>query len=488
MSRYTISGIKAEIKQANAHITLLFEQLNNEKMIFSYNQRALARFKEENELEKELQAIEGSLEERKKALHEKHDLFNQKRDVSDLAPDYAQLESKELHLGIEHTPASIVALYDRLLSQVKSLLTEIDNTIAQQKRVAEAGNLKEQQRALIKEFDEKCSEFSHQVDQIVKDSDSTTGSIEEKKEILSKCQNMIEELHGRTSELQEPYVKLAELKSQHKTRHTIEGIESQIKKAKSHLANLSAQHEINTRIDSYNQKALARVKEQAELEKSLQNIEGSHEERRNILFEKQALFTKKRDLSDLAPEYEELEREDLHLGIEHSPSSIVALYYGLLEHIKALLSEIDAAIAHEKGLEVDETQILEFRSTFETFDKDKSKTLQYYELKACLAAMGENYSDDECKAIIAKYVTNKGSPDLDFDGYVRFMNDHLSKAETAETTKEAFLALASNQGYISEAQIDMYFRGESGEYLKSTLPKTENGYDFSAWVDQLRIE
>lgn len=43
---------------------------------------------------------------------------------------------------------------------------------------------------------------------------------------------------------------------------------------------------------------------------------------------------------------------------------------------------------------------------------------------------------------------------IDFNGYVAFMLDCFSQAETKDTTKGAFRGLAGNQSTITEEQLD----------------------------------
>jgi len=172
----------------------------------------------------------------------------------------------------------------------------------------------------------------------------------------------------------------------------------------------------------------------------------------------------------------------LHLEIVDTPSSIKVFFLNTLSHIKTLIQEIDKAIAAAKGLEISEDQLTEFRETFSHFDKDKTNALEYFELLACLTAMGENSTEEECKGYIAKYST---SPKMDFDSYVKFMLDYFSKAETAESGKEAFKALSQNSPVVTEEILSRYFTPEDTQYMISQMDKVEGGYDFGSWLDKI---
>ncbi|KAH0797451.1 putative alpha-actinin [Histomonas meleagridis] len=214
------------------------------------------------------------------------------------------------------------------------------------------------------------------------------------------------------------------------------------------------------------------------------NLQGELEEKRARLVEiNNEIEEKKQTVSELNEPYAELEKYDLQLDAEQTPDSVESMFTTLSSHVANILASIDAAIAAAKGLEITEEQLAEFRETFQTFDKDNSGTLQYYELNACLTALGETATDDECKEIINKYTG--GAETLDFDNYVKFMLERFSKAENKDTTIEAFRAIAQNNPVVTEAQLQRFFSDEEVEYLKSQLQEVDGGYDFASWVESI---
>ena len=240
--------------------------------------------------------------------------------------------------------------------------------------------------------------------------------------------------------------------------------------------------ELKSKVEAYIQHAKNIQEDFAQIDSFLASIEGENEEKRSIILKKiDEINEKKESASTLGPQYDELEAAELHLEIIETPSFIQSLISNTLTNAQGILREIDSAIASAKGLEVSQEQMEEFRETFDIFDKDKSRSLQYYELKACLTALGEDVSDEQAKDICKTY--NNGQEELSFDAYVTFMLDRFSKAENPQTTKDAFLAIAANGPVVTDEQLIRYFSPEDVKYLQSTLPKADGGYDYSSWVD-----
>jgi hypothetical protein len=81
---------------------------------------------------------------------------------------------------------------------------------------------------------------------------------------------------------------------------------------------------------------------------------------------------------------------------------------------------------------------------------------------------------------------NPAATGIDFDGYVTFMLDRFSKAETNETTNSAFSAITGNQPVVTGEQLDRWFAPEDAQYLKDRIPQDGEGrYNYPAYVDQI---
>jgi len=244
---------------------------------------------------------------------------------------------------------------------------------------------------------------------------------------------------------------------------------------------------LNDKVKSYIQKA---KDVQAMLEAfgtQIKGIEGELEEKQKLMEAKiEEIQSKKADVDSLSPIYDEIEAAEMHLEIVETPSFVESIFTSTLAHATTLLHEIIASIAAKKGLQISQEQLDDFQNTFTHFDKDKSKSLQYYELKACLTALGEDITDDEAKEYCKKYSAT-GKENMVFDEYVKFMIDHFSKAETAESTMDAFKAISAGNPVITAEQIDRYFSPEDAQFLKGELKQVDGGYDFQSWVNALYV-
>ena len=243
--------------------------------------------------------------------------------------------------------------------------------------------------------------------------------------------------------------------------------------------------ELNEKTKSYVEQAKAVQSMLEGYETVLKGIEGELNERQAKVLEIiDEIKSKKSEIDALGPIYDEIEAAEMHLEISETPSFVESIYTATLSHASTILHEIDASIAAKQGLEISQEQIDDFRNTFTHFDRDGSKTLQYYELRACLTSLGEDITDEEAKEYCKKY-SAQGIEQMQFDEYVKFMLDHFSKAETAQTTLEAFKTIAAGNPVLTAEQIDRFFSPEEAEFLKGELTEVEGGYDFESYVNSL---
>lgn len=182
----------------------------------------------------------------------------------------------------------------------------------------------------------------------------------------------------------------------------------------------------------------------------------------------------------ITPDYQELEAAEMHLEIDETPSYLDSVIVNVREHIQMLIGQIDSNIAAAKGLEVSEEELKDYRETFNHFDKDKSASLQHYELLACLTALGEDSNEAECKAICQKY--SGGQDQIDFDSYVKFMLDRFKKEDSAASSLDAFNAICQNSGVVTEDQLRRYFSPEDADFLRRSLQPVDGGYRYEEWI------
>ena len=243
--------------------------------------------------------------------------------------------------------------------------------------------------------------------------------------------------------------------------------------------------DLNEKTKNYVEKAKVVQAMLEDYEEKLKAIDGELEERQQkVLSLIDEIKEKKDEVDALQPIYEEIEAAEMHLEISETPSFVESIYTAALGHASTILHEIDASIAAKQGLQISQEQIDDFRNTFTHFDKDHSKSLQYYELRACLTSLGEDITDDQAKEICKQY-SAEGKESMQFDEYVKFMLDHFSKAETADTTLEAFKTIAAGNPILTDAQIDRFFTPEEAEFLRGELKQVDGGYDFESYVNTL---
>ena len=369
-------------------------------------------------------------------------------------------------------------------------LNQLDD-VASNRRSQLSEEHKAAQAKLIEEFDTNCHNVKLHCDNVNQQCNSLQGPLVQQKNTLAQLENTVQQLHGFVQQLQAPYDYLVSLKLNFRAKNSITSISSEVAQVESkikHLTfNINAQIEEEqqmAKVQAYNQLAEQKVQESKQLDQMIESVNGDNETKRAQYVRLQnEVSTRQASIQSLVPPYEELEREELQLHAPYTPDSITTLYVALQNHIQSLLSAIDASVAANKGLEISEEQLTEFRETFRLFDKDHTNTLVNYELNACLTSLGESSSDAECTQIIAKYTG--GKTEIDFDSYVKFMLDRFSKAETKETTEEAFKAIAQNSPVVTVEQLNKFFSPEDVAYLQTQLTPVNGGYDFASWVQSL---
>lgn len=375
--------------------------------------------------------------------------------------------------------------------KLTTTLDQLDNT-ASERRKALSDELEAAQNQLITDFDNNCNNVGLHCEAIVNQCNELSGPYEQQKETLEQLSNKLNnEIRGYITQLQPVYDQLVELKLHFKAKNSITSISSQADQADAKIKHLSSnvdalieEEKLMGKVTSYNQLCDSKVQESKQLDSQVEGVSGDNEAKRTTLIAiDNEVLAKEQTCQELDAPYEELERDELQLHANYTPDSVRNLFQALHSHVQGVVAGIDQAIAASKGFEISEEQLQEFRETFRLFDKDKSNTLEPFELNACLTSLGETDTEADCKQIIAKYCP--GQTRMDFDSYVKFMLDRFSKAETKETTTEAFRALAQNSPVITDEQLNKYFKPEDVEYLKTQLQPADGGYDFASWVNTL---
>ena len=471
--------VETNVQQLLAFLSKLTEEnktnlLNedNQRRIREYNELAETYLKTAKECEDDYKAINGDLVERRtRILAKLEELVGKREKLTELEPHYADLEKDGLHLAVTNTPVTIGSIYADILASATKALNEIYKEM-----VDNYDNLSKALLDRIKANDKATQELD--------------GDLPEKKVKLEELLATANAINDELPTLDAPFEELTEFKLNYRAKNTPKDVKASNDQVISQINHLTQNNEglilersNNERLDAYKVKAQQVLDVAKALDESVKEIDGTNEVKQEKLFAKQSEVEEKQKLvEELVPIYEDLEKDSLHLEIENNPSSITTFFQNTISHIKTLISEVDKAIATAKGLEISEEQLQEFRETFDHFDKDKNNSLEAYELNACLTAMGEPSTEEECKEIIKQYA---GCDHLDFDSYAKFMLDRFSKAETADLAKEAFKALSQNGPIINDEQLARYFSAEEAQYLKAHMEPIEGGYDFQGWVDKV---
>ena len=243
--------------------------------------------------------------------------------------------------------------------------------------------------------------------------------------------------------------------------------------------------ELKAKSDAYIQSAKQTLSQILAIESCLSGqLSGSDEEKRHFVLSKEPeVESIERVVAQLTPAYQELEAAEMHLEIDETPSYMTSVIVNVREHIQMLIGQIDSNIAAAKGLAVSEDQLKDYRETFNLFDKDHSATLQYYELLACLTALGEDSTEAECKEICKKY--SGGQEQIDFDSYVKFMLDRFKNEDSAAAASEAFNTICQNSGIVTEEHLARYFSPEDAAFLRANLQPADGGYRYEEWISSI---
>jgi len=486
--KYTMFSMQSDISQLISHLEHLLEQNQaglireeHEARIAAYNEKATVFNDEAVAFTEAVQAISNSTElelrQQRDQLVEKLEELGKKREASQeaLLPPYTDLEKDNLHVGVKFTPIYISSIYGGTLTDINKKLTEIYNN-------------------MVKNYDGLAVPIVEQIRAKEAESDALSDDLQERKGALASLLEQCNEMKGGLNVLDAPFEELTLFKLNYEAKFTPKDVQNLHEQLEGHLKHLIQRNdgaiyeeECQRRIKEYTDKANALMEEAKQFEAQIEGTDGALNEKRAALFTIQGkVEAKNADIEALVPVYTSLEEDNLHLHIEDSPDSIKTYYENIVSHITTIIGQIDAAIARQKGLEIPEEQLAEFRETFATFDKDGSKTLENYELNACLTALGEPSSEEECTAIIKKYC-GADKKEMDFENYCKFMLDRFTKNETADSTKDAFTAIAANSPVVTEEQLLKHFSPEEVEYMKGQMQEVEGGYDFKTWVDSIYI-
>ena len=480
--QYSPQDLNGSVEQLLTKIAKLSEknkaaivEEENRLLIEQYNKLAASYKEQADEFEASVKAINGDLATKRDAYIQKSQELAQKREEANKALEdpFLSLEKGGLHLKVETTPSLISSHY-------AAILNEITN------------GLNQAYAEMVSNYDQQATQIAESIKNInTQLGQASSDDLEAFKSAIENLKSQAQPIQEQVKTLDAPFEELTQFKLNYKAKYSPNDVNSMLELLNSELQHRESSAEAQAifksneqRVNSYNEKATNIINEVKAIDAEIGSVDGSNEERIKKLNQlEEQLNSKNSEVNELIPLYEDLEKNELHLEIENTPSTVTAFISNTTSHAESVIQAIHQAIAKEKGLEISEDEINEFRENFNYFDKDQDKALVPFEFVACLTAMGDSITEEEAKGIIAKYAP--GATALDFNSYVRYMLDRHSKKETPESTKEAFQAIAENQPVITDDQLAKFFSPEDCEYLKTHMKQVDGGYDFAGYVDSI---
>ena len=154
-------------------------------------------------------------------------------------------------------------------------------------------------------------------------------------------------------------------------------------------------------------------------------------------------------------------------------------YREFLAQKKVMLEE---AIEHHKLRGITPEQYREIEDNFKTYDKSGSGTLNAKELKACLYSLGEERGKEGIQAILNEFGGGEGADSVDYNGFKEFMITLLGDTDTQEEIIDSFKLINRGDTATLERMETVSMPPHDIEYIKTTAPAKDDGYDYHAWT------
>jgi actinin alpha 1/4 len=231
--------------------------------------------------------------------------------------------------------------------------------------------------------------------------------------------------------------------------------------------------------------------------------------------DKQLAALEKEALS-IRPKLEELERcsqaahEALVFDNVHTHYTMESLHVSweqLLTTIRRSSSEIENQILIRDSKGISTEQMNEFRKSFNHFDKNRTRTLEPKEFKACLVSLGYNMREDkqvpsgdrrrlstvgdtEFLRVMAQVDPNDLGY-VTFDAFLDFMTRETADTDSSEQFLDSFKTLADNKPYITPAILYRELPADQAEYCIQNMPRYEgpnapaDALDYTQFTAQL---
>ena len=168
---------------------------------------------------------------------------------------------------------------------------------------------------------------------------------------------------------------------------------------------------------------------------------------------------------------------------DHCHEDLLAVYNQLIRSYEKKIAFFNAQLSEaEGGIPAEKMQ--EFQESFDHFDKDHNQSLERLEFFACLASLGlcnVDFTGQNPEAERIFQEVSEGTGIVTFDQYVAFVSTLAEDTLDPQQIAECLQAIADGKDFVTEADMNRAsIEPELIEYVKSTLPPKNDGYDFSS--------
>lgn len=156
------------------------------------------------------------------------------------------------------------------------------------------------------------------------------------------------------------------------------------------------------------------------------------------------------------------------------------MYASFLDRKKKQLEE---EIEHANLRGLTREQYAEIEAQFKEFDSDSSGSLDKFEFRAALFSLNEDRPQKEVAELMSKYGSvETGIPE---SGFTEFMISVLGDTDTKDEIVGGF-KLINHEGEVATTEyLGDILDDETRDYITSTAPAVDGGFDYVAWTDDV---
>lgn len=151
--------------------------------------------------------------------------------------------------------------------------------------------------------------------------------------------------------------------------------------------------------------------------------------------------------------------------------------------------QLEEDLEHQRTRGISKEVLKEIDETFQRFDEDRSGKIDKRELKQVLYSLGEEKTPGEIEQIIREFGNTDGG--IEFDQFREFMLTIYGESDNKDAILQGFDRINRRPQDLHPASATFVHRmvicmNEADiEYIKSTAPSLDGGYDYRAWVEDV---